>query len=185
MEHSPSMLVACLRICPFLMCSGCRSCIFNLSDKTHHGNGATNKLLPLTPLRVAEVRVFGCGSIPEGTNRNIHFPGSSNNLPASLSTYSQARTEHQQNHRKTAGHKTRLNLRKVPPNGTRGTQENRIKLTKGSPLKQAKHTSAPVPRKDQHRERRTQANEPTRRRPTDTRQRPSHDVQGCQQGSSL
>ena len=127
-----------------------------------------DKLLPLTPLRVAEVGVFGCGSVPEGTNRNVLFPGSSNNLPASLSTYSQARTEHQQNPRKTAGHKTRLNLRKVPPNGTQGAQENRIKFTKGSPLKQAKHNPAPAPRKDQHRERRTQANEPTRRRPTDT-----------------
>ena len=107
------------------------------------------KLLQLTTLRVAEVRVFGCGSMPEGTNRNIHFPGSSNNLPISLGTYSQARTEHQQNPCKTTGHKTRLNLRKVPPNGTQGTQGNRIKLTKGSPLKQAKHNSAPAPRKDQ------------------------------------
>ena len=142
------------------------------------------KLLSLTPLRVAEVRVFGCGSIPEGTNRNIHFPGSSNNLPTSLGTYSQARTEHQQNPHKTAGHKTRLNLRKVPPNGTQSTQGNRIKLAKGPPLKQAKHIPTPVPRKDQHREHRTQANEPTRRRPTDTRQRTSHDAQGCQQGSS-
>lgn len=119
-----------------------------------------DKLLTLTLLRIVEVGVFGYGSIPEGTNRNIHFPGSSNNLPTSLGTYSQARTEHQQNPRKTAGHKTRLNLRKVPPNGTQGTQGNRIKLTKGSPLKQAKHNPAPAPRKDQHRERRTQANEP-------------------------
>ena len=81
--------------------------------------------------------------------------------------------------------KTRLNLRKIPPNGTQGTQGNRIKLTKGSPLKRAKHNPTPAPRKDQHRERRTRANEPTRRRPTDTRQRTSHDVQGCQRGNSL
>ena len=56
--------------------------------------------------------------------------------------------------------KTRLNLRKIPPNGTQGTQGNRIKLTKGSPLKRAKHNPTPAPRKDQHRERRTRANEP-------------------------
>lgn len=146
---------------------------------------AVHKLLPLTLLRVVEVGVFGCDSIPEGTNRNVHFSGSSNNLPTSLGAYSQARTEHQRNSHKTAGHKTCLNLRKAPPNGTQGTQGNRIKLTKGSPLKQAKHNPTPAPRKDQHRERRTQANEPTRRRPTDTRKRTLHDVQGCQQGSSL
>lgn len=156
-----------------------------LSEERNTCTEVSYKLLPLTLLRVVEVGVFGYGSVPEGTNRNVNFSGSSNNLPASPGTYSQARAGHQQNHRKTAGHKTRLNLRKAHPNGTQGTQENRIKLTKGSPLKQAKHNPTPAPRKDQHRERRTQANEPTRRRPTDTRQRTSHDVQGCQRGSSL
>lgn len=92
-----------------------------------------DKLLPLTPLRVVEVGVFGYGSVPEGANRNVNFSGSSDNLPTSLGTYSQARTEHQQNPRKTADTKCALTCEKSLRTAHKAPKETELSPPKGRP----------------------------------------------------